>query len=408
MLPGRVVEQAQADLQADHAAGGVIDALHRDAAVLHQADDDVAALGIVRVHDHVDAGVDAHGHGLGLVGRHVVAGEEVVDVGPVGHQHAVPVQLLLHPAGEEGLVGVGGDAVDGGGIDHRGQRAGLEALLERTEVFLAEVVLGDVGRGAVLAGVRHAVAHEMLDAHGHVLQADVVRVGTLQGDRLHAGHLGLQVRILAPALPLARPARVTAEVHHRGEHPRALRGAGLVGHRVAHHLRVIAVEGGSKVDFLREEGAVGQVGGAVDHVQAVDARDADVLHRALLDLGDVVGRLHAVEGMALEHVQDGADLVLAEKDVHLRRVHVVAGVVRDVVDGDLDHLAHLLLQGHPLEDLFDFGLHGGIGLDGGEDGGGLASARESGRGGEGEGRGLQQVLAEIHRILVSVFSNSQR
>ena len=112
--------------------------------------------------------------------------------------------------------------------------------------------------------------------------------------------------------------------------------------------------------------------------------------------------------MALEHVQDGADLVLSEEDVHLRRVHIVAGLVRDVVDGDLDHLAHLLLQGHPLEDLFDFGLHGGIGFDGGEDGGGFSAAGGDGRGGEGEGRGLQQVLAEIHRILVSVFSNSQR
>ena len=259
VFPDRIVEQTQTDLQAEHAAHGVIDTLHRDTAVLDQSDDDVAALGIVRVHDHVDAGVDAHGHSLGLVSRHMVAGEEVVDVGPVGHEHAVPVQLLLHPAGEEGLVRMRGDAVDGSGIDHRGEGAGLEALLERTEILLAQVVLRDVGGGAVLAGVRHAIAHEMLDAHGRMFQVDMVGILSLDGHGLGAGHLGLQVRVLTPTFPLTRPARVTPEVHHRREHPRALRGACLIGHRMAHHPGKIAVEGGPEVDFLRVEGAVCEV-----------------------------------------------------------------------------------------------------------------------------------------------------
>ena len=92
-----------------------------------------------------------------------------------------------------------------------------------------------------------------------------------------------------------------------------------------------------------------------------------MLHGLRLDLGKVVGRLCPVEGMALQHVQDGTDLVLAEEDVHLRGIHVVAGFVRDIVDGDLDHLAHLFLQGHPLEDLFHFRLHVLVRGDGGID-----------------------------------------
>ena len=77
-------------------------------------------------------------------------------------------------------------------------------------------------------------------------------------------------------------------------------------------------------------------------------------------------------------------------------------------DGKLDQLARLFLEGHPLEDLFDFRFHLGVRRDGWQDGGGFVSARSGSCGGEGEGSGLQQVLERIHRIWVSVLSNSQR
>ena len=315
----------------------------------------------------------------------MVADIQVVDIGPVGHEHAVPAELLLDPAGQQLVVGVRGDAVDGCGVDHRGQRARLEALLEGTEELLTQVVLGDVGRGAVLAGQRHAVAHEVLDAHRSVLQADMIGVGPLDGDGLHAGHLGLQVRILAPALPVARPAGIAAEVHDRGEHPRHLGGTGLVGHHTAHLEGVVTVEGGAEVDFLRIEGAVREVGGAMDHVQAVKAGNADVLHRAFLDLGDEGGRLLPVQGAVVHHVQDGTHFILAEDDVHLRRIHVVAALRGDDADGKLDHLAGLLLEGHPLEDLFYFCLHIRIGRDGGNHLAGRSAAGSEGDKAQGEG-----------------------
>ena len=280
------------------------------------------------------------------------------------------------------------DAVDRGGIDHRGQRARLETLLERAEELLAQVVLGDVGRRTVLAAERHAVAHIMLDAHRGVLQVDVVGVSALDGHRLRAGHLGLQIGILAPALPLAGPARVAAQVHHRREHPGHLGGAGLIGHRMAHHRRVLAVERGAEVDLLRIEGAVGQVGRAVDHIQAVDARDADFLHRDLLDLPDHRGRVLARMRAVVHHIEDGTDLVFAQDLVELGGVQRFVGVVLQHENGELHHLAGLLLQGHPLEDLLDLRLHRLVGGNGRSHG--RAAAGHGGNQGQQEGKRLLQ------------------
>ena len=129
----------------------------------------------------------------------------------------------------------------------------------------------------------------------------------------------------------------------------------------------------------------------MDHVQAVKAGNADVLHRAFLDLGDEGGRLLPVQGAVVHHVQDGTHFILAEDDVHLRRIHVVAALRGDDADGKLDHLAGLLLEGHSLQDLLHFGLHLGVRFDGGRDGGGFAATGDGSRGGEGEGSGLQGV-----------------
>ena len=363
MLPHGLVEQAQAHFQAKDAAHSIVDTGHGNLAALGKLHDVGDAFGIVGVHDHVDTGIDAKCHGLPLVGGNVVALVQIVDIGPVGNQHTVPVQLLLDPSGEEELVGVGGNAVDGGGIHHRGKGAGAEALLERAEELLAEVVLGDDGRGAVFAGDGNAIAHVVLDAHGNVLKVDVVGILSLQGDGLLAGHLRLQIGILAIAFPLAGPAAVAAQVHNRREHPGALGCAGLVGHCVAHLARILAVESGGQVDFLRIEGAVGEVAGAVDHIQAVDAGDADKFHRLFLNLCEHGSRVFTRMSCIVKHVQDGAHLVFADDLVQFCGVQGLVGIVLENKDRQLDHLAGFLLQGHALQHLFHLGFNVLVGRD---------------------------------------------
>ena len=360
MLPGGILKQAQAHFQAQDTADGVVQAGLGNLPFLHQFDDGGAAFGIVGVHDHVDTGVDAQGHGLFLVGGHMVPHIEVVNVGPVGHQQAVPVELFFHPAAEQDGVGVGGDAVDGGRIHHGGEGAGAEAFQERGEVFLPQVVFGDIGRRTVLSGMRNAISHEVLQGHGHVFQVNVVGIGSLQGQRFLTGHFGLQEGVFAEAFPDTRPARVATQVHHRGEHPRHLGGAGFIGHGVAHHTGEIPFEGGADVDFLRIQRAFHQIGGAMDHVHAIDAGNADGFHGLLLDLAHHGSRLLARVGGVMHDVQDGTHLVLADDQVQFQGVDGFVGGIFQGGDVQLDQLAGLFLQGHPCEHTFHFGLHGRV------------------------------------------------
>ena len=88
----------------------------------------------------------------------MVPGVEIVDVSPIRHDQAVPIEFFFDPAGQQFLVGMGRDAVDRGGVDHGGQGTCLETLLEWTEIFLPQIIKSDIRRGAVLAGVRHPIA----------------------------------------------------------------------------------------------------------------------------------------------------------------------------------------------------------------------------------------------------------
>ena len=365
LFPERMVKQAQTNLQAKDTADGVVKTRLGDAAFLHQLDNGRAALGIVRIHDHVDTGVDAHGYSLFLVGGHMVTHIEVVNIGPVGHQHAVPAKLLLHPAGEQQCIGVRGNAVDGGRVHHSGKGTGAEALQKRSEELLTKVVLGNVGRCAVLARSRDAIAHEVLDGNGHVLQVNVVGIGALQGQGFLAGHLGLQIGIFAEALPDTGPAGIATEVHHRGEHPRHLRGAGFVGHGRTHLPGKLAVEGGAQVDLLRIQGTFVDIGRAVNHIQAVDAGNADSFHGLLLNLAHHGGRMFAGVGGVMHHIEDGAHLVLSDDFVQLGGIDGLMGIVLQRGYIELDQLASLFFQCHFLQDTLHLGLNGLVGGNGG-------------------------------------------
>ncbi len=285
---------------------------------------------------------------------------EIVDIGPVRHEEAVPAQLFLHPAGEQQGVGVRGDAVDGGGIHHGGECACPEAFQERSEVLLPEVVFGNVGRRTVLSAQRDAIAHEMLDGHGDVLPVNVVRVFPLQGEGFLAGHFGLEIGVFPEAFPLARPARVPSQVHHRGKDPGDLRRTGFVSHRAAHHPGIFPVESGAQVDFLRVQRAFHQIGCPVDHVHAIDTGDADGFHGFFLDLAHHGGGFLAAVGAVVHHVEDGAHLVLADDAVQLGRVYGLVGIVLQHGNVQLHQLSGLLFEGHAREDFVDTGFKGGV------------------------------------------------
>ena len=281
---------------------------------------------------------------------------KVVHVGPVGDDHAVPVQAFLQPAGQEFLVGMYRDAVDGSGIHHDAERSGADALLERGEITLPELLHGGIGRCTVLARQRNAIGHVMLGTGRDLVGRDVVRIRSLVGNRDFTGHLRREVRIFAPALPAAGPAGVTTQVHDRGEYPRRQGSTGLIGQDIAHVAGVFSVEGGRDIDFLREENGIGEVGRTMDLVQAVQTRNADLFHGNLLETADDPGRMGGGLRPAGDDVQDGPDFITADDFLEFGFIHLDA--VHDLVDRNLDHLPDFFVEGHLFQGLFDIGFEG--------------------------------------------------
>ena len=189
----------------------------------------------------------------------MVPGVEIVDVSPIRHNKTVPIEFLLDPTGQQFLVGMGRNTIDGGGVDHGGQSTGLETLFERAEIFLPQIIISNICRCAVFAGVRDSIAYEVLDADSGMLKVDMVRVISLDRHDFGAGHLGLEIGILPPALPMPWPAGITTEIHDRGENPTNLSRPGLVSESLTHHSGIFPVESRSQIDFLRIEGTIGKV-----------------------------------------------------------------------------------------------------------------------------------------------------
>ena len=317
-------------------------------------------MGVVRVHHHIDSGVDSERQGFLLVGGHMVADEEVVDVGPVGYEHTVPAEFFLHPAAQKNGICVSRDAVYGSRVHHGGKGACTETFKERGEEFLAEVVLHNVCGSAVLAGCWHAVGHEVLQAHRGMECIHVIGVVTLDGAGFHRGHHCLQVGVLAEALPQTGPARLAAEVHNGRKHPRNACSAGFIGHGFTHYPCIFRLEGGGDVHFLGEKRSVRKIGRSMDHIQAIDTGYAEEVHRHLLNLTHHFKGLNAAVGVVMHSVENGAHLVVSNHIGKLGGIDGLVGVVLDYADIQLDHLAHFLPEAHAGEHLLNLRLNGGI------------------------------------------------
>ncbi len=271
-----------------------------------------------------------------------------MDVGPVGHYHAVPAQLLLEPYREKLMVDVHRHAVDLRRIHHHGEGAALDSGLVGCEIFLTKINRTyDCGR-TVFAGSGVAVSHIMLQAAGHVLRAEMVRVVTLIAFHHLHGHSAVDEGILAEALPYAAPDRIATQVHHGIVDPRDIAGASLIGCHGSSLAHKLAVERGRHVYLLREECAPQGVGGAMILVDAINVRHSYLLHRSLLD-----ARYDAAPGLGSLcathwHVEHRTHLIIANHGFHFCRVEFGATVhervAEHLIDSHFTHLTDLLLE----------------------------------------------------------------
>ena len=342
----------------------------------------------------------------------MVARAQVVDVGPVGHGHAVEAQLVFEQAREHEVTGVHRFAVDHSRVYHHRLGAGADGGFECGQMHLSQYVFGDVGRRAVLSRERCRVAQEVLEADGHAVGCR--HVGAFESAHRGQSHLRGQADVFAEGLPVARPAGVDAEVEHGGEHPRDARGARLVGRYGRAFFHQVGVPGGGHGYLLREEGGALRVVGSVDGVDAIDDGDAEARLRGghLLQRADdgvvpfVEGHGHAV-GRVEEraHVACDYGLPCLGRVDGQRQVAAVGRVARgDGVDGHLRHLSHFLFERHQAQQA----VHALFGAPVGGGGGRPGAGRECGDGCE-RGRSFRfhgrMVFCGLCRLLGSMLSH---
>ena len=101
-------------------------------------------------------------------------------------------------------------------------------------------------------------------------------------------------------------------------------------------------------------------------VETEDTRDADALHRDLLDLRDVLLPLLGCRSAGIWSVEDRANLIAGKDRIGLVLVdieHTVLVVGTKKVSHQFHHLAYLFLQGEFLQGLFYLSLYLRVALD---------------------------------------------
>ena len=350
-----VLPQACAQLHAQDAGDGVVDAGLRDFAGLHLGDGvGDEGLPCIRHHHHVDAGVDR------LRAAVVLATGHLADAVPVGHHEAVEAHLLLQGHGQQvagavhlAVVLAGGDVVPAVERGHHRLHAGLDGTVVPLPVHVDHLRLRDQRIALVLAAVGGAVADEMLGGGDHVAVLVQQPLHALDvGGRVFADQRGLG----GIALVGASPARVLRDRDGRRERPGHAGGArGLAG-GLGDALDQFDVMRGAQADVVREDGGAVDVAVSVHGIGAPDHRHRDLRIRAhrgvVVGIGQRDPILHAgvlVLGRpGTATVQHRADVVLA----HFLRC--------DRLDLRLHHLTDFLLQRHAGQDFGHAGLDGRV------------------------------------------------
>ncbi len=337
----RPLEQPESELLRQDAPVGVVDAGQGDPARAHLAAQQAQELPVVvRDHHHVDARVDGGGDlGAGKAGLPV----ELVDRRPVGHDEPGEAQLPLEDVGDEVLVGVRPYAVPAAVGEHHRAHAALDGLPERRQVDRAQLRLGEPGVALVDAAGGAAVAEVVLGGGEHGRRVAAEGVALQAGDE--RGHGGGQFGRLTEGLVRTPPTVVAGHAQAGREGPVDAGTGDLLGDRAPDTPHQGGVPGGAQADVVREERGAAHRVVAVHRVDAVDHRDAQ---RG--------GQGRALEGVV--GVGPGLRVVGADRGVAAgeHRADAVGGEVGARDQGvllDLGHLAELVVERHPAQQVLD-------------------------------------------------------
>ncbi len=328
-----VVEESEAEFQAQHVAHQSVN--HR-LVEPPLPDQRLHRVGIgVALHVDVDPGGGGQHRGVELVGGHAVV-YHLGDGVPVADQHPVESPAVTQHITHEPAVARRGHAVYVVERCHECGHPGSGGGLERRQHHILEQGQGQPGGVVVLSRLAESVAGEMLGACRH--RRRVGQVVGLVAAYHRQPHPLVEQRVLPRRLGDAAPARVTRDIHHRGESPADSRGGGLHGGYAGSLLHQLGVPGRRLSQGNREHRVE-----PVYHVARENQRNAEarLLHRLALQ---------AVDHLWVDLVDYRADPPLGDsrpEGVKPRRVELV-------------ELPDFLLQGHPGHQGIYAGLGGGI------------------------------------------------
>ncbi len=370
-VDGRIVEQPEPELDAEHAAHGPVDVLLLDEPRIERLRQHAvhrrAPVAVVPfVHDAVRRGLVGAGAQRQGRGLHPVARDPALDDEPhrpgVGHGEAVEPPPLPEQLGQQVAARRRRHPVVGGELDHDRLRAGAHGLAPRPQRHLLHVVSAAAGVGEVQPAVEVAGAGVAAQQRRHgAVRAQVVALQAV--DELHA-QLADQVGVLAVVLLAAAQARIADHVQVRREVQRLAAAARLGGDGSGNAAVQVAVPGAAHVAHRREDGGLhALVAAAV--VVADRHRDAQarVLAHEAVHLVDQVGallgaerglRVDADERIGAQQQADVADgRVGEEPDEAVAHLHAAIGAAVELVRAaDVGaKLHHLLLQRHALQEV---------------------------------------------------------
>ena len=296
------VEEAHLEFPEEHGRDQVIELGFLEHAFAHQLDQAQVAVGIGQF--DIDAGLDRErARLLAVFGNEMPVGigpiAELPDGEVVGDHETLEAPLLAQHVAHQPFVGVGGDAVDLVVRGHEGDGAGLaQGFAEGEEKCFAEDAHGDVGGGAVHAGLGLPVADEVLEGGEDASLVTESGVALEPADRGDAEARD-QERILAVGLFHAAPARLASHVHNRRQRLMGAAEAGLGCGGGEDALHQLGIEGGAERDGLGEAGAVhGRVAVQALLVEHDGNAEAAVFEEEFLDGVGQLGHAARIEAAA--------------------------------------------------------------------------------------------------------------
>src|SRR5580704_16741492 len=207
-------------------------------------------------HLHIQASVDGSHGRVSWIGSETVRCQ-ILDGLPIGYHETCEVPALAKNIVQQPAISCSRHTIKVHVAAHQRTGTSLDASVERGQVDILQLLVGNVGLLIVTAACGGAIPGKMLKAGEQMVgRADVI---ALEPPDLSLRHPGTEIRILARAFHNATPSWIPSYIKHRCERPVDPRGRSLAR---SHLLRMLHQRGVPRCCQRKRDG--------IDRAEAVD------------------------------------------------------------------------------------------------------------------------------------------